>query len=201
MDTADQVSSAFVLRRVCLCVTCLIGQRVVNWWLKCVPFFSLCVRVQLASMGTFQVLKLPLGFIRVLEWVSCKSGFVCLFVFAWNNLSSETHTSVKNACSVKTLSVIVWWWANIRFGLPASPWSNLNFITSVTRSFHTTRDLIPAVTSSSDWKTHISVWLIAPWERLAKEARPGLSLVCVFFTRCANHMYFAPFHRNAPFSL
>lgn len=25
---------------------------------------------QLASVGTFQVLKLPLGFIRVLEWVS-----------------------------------------------------------------------------------------------------------------------------------
>lgn len=31
----------------------------------------LCVRLQIASMGTFQVLKLPLGFIRVLEWVSC----------------------------------------------------------------------------------------------------------------------------------
>lgn len=30
----------------------------------------LCVRLQIASMGTFQVLKLPLGFIRVLEWVS-----------------------------------------------------------------------------------------------------------------------------------
>lgn len=30
-----------------------------------------CVRLQIASMGTFQVLKLPLGFIRVLEWVSC----------------------------------------------------------------------------------------------------------------------------------
>lgn len=29
------------------------------------------VRLQIASMGTFQVLKLPLGFIRVLEWVSC----------------------------------------------------------------------------------------------------------------------------------
>lgn len=31
------------------------------------PFF---VFVQLAAGGTFQVLKLPLGFIRVLEWVS-----------------------------------------------------------------------------------------------------------------------------------
>lgn len=32
--------------------------------------FLLVVSLQLASAGTFQVLKLPLGFIRVLEWVS-----------------------------------------------------------------------------------------------------------------------------------
>lgn len=42
----------------------------------------MCERVflclQIASMGTFQVLKLPLGFIRVLEWVSC--NFHLLFV-------------------------------------------------------------------------------------------------------------------------
>lgn len=37
-----------------------------------------CVFMQPASVGIFQVLKLPLGFIRVLEWVSWNfNGFFC----------------------------------------------------------------------------------------------------------------------------
>lgn len=40
--------------------------------------FSRLVFAQLVSAGTFQVLKLPLGFIRVLEWVS----WIHFFFFA-----------------------------------------------------------------------------------------------------------------------
>lgn len=39
--------------------------------------FSRLVFAQLVSAGTFQVLKLPLGFIRVLEWVSWIHFFFC----------------------------------------------------------------------------------------------------------------------------
>lgn len=49
------------------------------------------VRLQIASMGTFQVLKLPLGFIRVLEWVSC--NFHLLFcVNQRTRFGSTGHT-------------------------------------------------------------------------------------------------------------
>lgn len=55
---------------------------------------------QLASMGTFQVLKLPLGFIRVLEWVSW--NFICFVFFPFsiasiNNSRKTIGTMLKNA--------------------------------------------------------------------------------------------------------
>lgn len=54
--------------------------------------FILCALLQLASVGTFQVLKLPLGFIRVLEWVSC-------------NFDCALH-AVTSLCSVNTYCLI-----------------------------------------------------------------------------------------------
>lgn len=48
-------------------------------------------------MGTFQVLKLPLGFIRVLEWVryyfNSFSLFLCIFF-----LATETEKNTHAAC-------------------------------------------------------------------------------------------------------
>lgn len=37
--------------------------------------------LQIVSLGTFQVLKLPLGFIRVLEWVSVRKARVFPLTF------------------------------------------------------------------------------------------------------------------------
>lgn len=37
--------------------------------------------LQIMSLGTFQVLKLPLGFIRVLEWVSVRKARVFPLTF------------------------------------------------------------------------------------------------------------------------
>lgn len=73
MEAADQVRVETEL-----CSFSKLANGVVNWFFlnerprTCVRVF---VRLQIASMGTFQVLKLPLGFIRVLEWVSCNFCF------------------------------------------------------------------------------------------------------------------------------
>jgi len=66
MDSADQVSIEIIWTLTFGIIWLNLSRYVVN----CPPPPSHAHLLQLASMGTFQVLKLPLGLIRVLEWVS-----------------------------------------------------------------------------------------------------------------------------------
>lgn len=50
--------------------------------------------LQIVSLGTFQVLKLPLGFIRVLEWVSVRKA--CVFLSPFFNSLSFTFLNWQN---------------------------------------------------------------------------------------------------------
>lgn len=60
---ADVLLSLFVVDHSCLCIANCIHQWVVN--VKCV-----FVCEQLVAQGQFRVLKVPLGFIKALQWVS-----------------------------------------------------------------------------------------------------------------------------------
>lgn len=83
MDTANQVGGPFWTEpsespqeRLIAAQLATRSARAINWRWKLAGLFiffnksSLRLSLQLASVRTFQVLKLPLGFIRVLQWVS-----------------------------------------------------------------------------------------------------------------------------------
>lgn len=107
------------LTQTCVWLSAKLAKCVVNWWFKWAPLSVLCVPMQLASTGTFQVLKLPLGFIRVLEWVSF--NFDVGFFVACNNLCGVNNISEKYAqCKKKNrdeLQCALMLWGNIWFWL------------------------------------------------------------------------------------
>ncbi len=136
MDTADQVRRAANSKMILTQTWVWFSVKLAN-----VPLIddrnekafiltsSLCVLMQLASVGTFQVLKLPLGFIRVLEWVSWN-----LNVFECSNFNMQCKY-MSELCNIKEdvsgLCERRCYEHSSGFVLIDSRFSLINFITSV----------------------------------------------------------------------
>lgn len=148
----------------------------------------LCVVLQLASVGTFQVLKLPLGFIRVLEWVS------------WNlTVCACSHFTVRKCINSLLNRKVVCVVMVIRFKTVSLSLVT-KFLTSVVVF------LAPALSCPPRWETLNAVYSVPPWLHGSRLCYSSLTTTRQKKPRCsflwmprANNVRFAPVHKNAPF--
>lgn len=167
-------------------------------------------------MGTFRVLKLPLGFIRVLEWVSCNFA-----VFLPSRMQK-----LRECKRIRTKTRLIkqehWDEGQCGASLRSHPgFPGFDLIDSCVLNFY----LLPfccmnvgvASTRGGTWPTVPSpIPRLTPWRNGSSlcndfqapwQLRTRGNSLCRFcnraylWTRCAIHAHFAPVHQSAPFLL